>query len=341
MTVDDTKQPDRQLSPAADPESVSGFVARVLNQLSISAWLPGAFLIASLISLGWFWKSGEVSFSGIGSFIQVNWIPVLILALPALVIATLLTQAFSFEAIRALEGYWGHHGPASVLRSLGIRYQLARQRGLKMRQRKTLVTAFQRTKSRLSERRVDGLVLLAIENDLALVPRPPDLTENQHEEADELQLQWVKYCEPWDNAKLTRFELELKEFPEHSRIMPTKLGNILRTTEDRLRNTNGDLEGFVMAHRGVASARVLEHHDQFRTRLDMYCMLVFVAATAALVSLPLLWGMPILGQIAVPLALVAVSWASYRAALSSARGYVTTLRQIDAAALAALGSKTS
>lgn len=145
---------------ATPPDSVSGFVARVLDQLSISAWLPGAFLIAGLISLAWFWRSGEVTVAGIGSFISANWIPVLVLALPALVLATLLTQAFSFEAIRALEGYWGRGGLGSVLRHTGIRYQLARQKRLEKRQLKSLRKAFARTKKRLSEQRMLASVRL-------------------------------------------------------------------------------------------------------------------------------------------------------------------------------------
>lgn len=323
---------------ATPPDSISGFVARVLDQLSISAWLPGAFLIAGLISLTWFWRSGEVTVAGIGSFISANWIPVLVLALPALVLATLLTQAFSFESIRALEGYWSRGGLGSVLRSTGIRYQLAKQKGLEKRQRKSLRKAFARTKKRLSEQRIDGLILLGIENDLLLTPRPPDLTDEQHDEAD--RLDWLKLCDPWDNAKLKRFEIELDEFPQRSRIMPTRLGNILRTTEDRLQNTGGDLEGFVMTNRDSAHARVVIHHDQFRARLDMYCMLVFVAAFMALLAIPVLWGYAPLSQFGVPLGFVAVAWTSYAAALSSARGYTTALRQIDAASASRTFSET-
>ena len=112
--------------------------------------------------------------------------------------------------------------------------------------------------------------------------------------------------------------------------MPTKLGNVLRSAEDGIED-GGDLGGFVMRNRHFVPTRVLLHHDQFRTRLDMYCILVFVSAMAAIVSIPVLTDLPALGRISVVLALLVMSWASYGAALASARGYGTSLRQIDSA----------
>ena len=117
--------------------------------------------------------------------------------------------------------------------------------------------------------------------------------------------------------------------------MPTRLGNILRRAEDQLRNAGGDIEGFVMRNRHQVPSRVLIHHDQFRTRLDMYCTLVFVAAVLAISSIPALWALPTADRIAVALGFAIMAQASYGAAISSARGYSTVLRQIDAAISAA------
>jgi hypothetical protein len=322
---------------AAAPVNLSAFVARVLDQLSLSAWLPGAFLIFSAASVIWFRANGAVSFGGIGPFVKQNWVPVLVLALPALIITTLLTQAFSFDVIRSLEGYWRRRGPVSWLRTVCIKHQLHRKRSLQKRRTSALKAAFSEARPLLSADGIDWLVLLAIEMDLANAEQPAGMSPEQEKEAENLD--WVSYCEPWVTARLVRLRQDLREFPKDSRIMPTLLGNILRVAEDDLRNKNGDVEGFVMRNREIVPSRVLEHHDQFRTRLDMYCTLVFVAIAVAVASVPALWQTALLGRVAVPLALFLIALASYGAALSSARGYATVLRQIDLLVPSAVAKK--
>ena len=108
--------------------TLSQLLAKILNQLSLSAWLPSAALvliIAFILELGAnldpppprtlettshtttpSWTVNDVlahTFSTVGhaSFGAVTLLIVVI------VVATMITQAFSFEAIRLLEGYWG------------------------------------------------------------------------------------------------------------------------------------------------------------------------------------------------------------------------------------------
>jgi hypothetical protein len=97
-------------------DGISAFVARVLDQLSLSAWLPAAFLTASLALLLQF--RADMSASPLRAVRDLTGDPVrvLVLIVPTLVLATVVTQAFSFEAIRALERYWHRRGPASPLR---------------------------------------------------------------------------------------------------------------------------------------------------------------------------------------------------------------------------------
>ncbi|MEO6702687.1 MAG: hypothetical protein ABIP57_14490 [Jatrophihabitantaceae bacterium] len=111
-------------------ESLSQFGARVLNQLSITAWLPAAALVlcvAFILDLGGALDArvtvpaangagGRVArlhpgiadpltaamhtLSGVG-------LGGALLLIVAMTVLTMLTQAFAFEAIRVLEGYWG------------------------------------------------------------------------------------------------------------------------------------------------------------------------------------------------------------------------------------------
>ncbi|MDQ0095011.1 hypothetical protein [Paeniglutamicibacter psychrophenolicus] len=312
---------------SVEPDNFSAFGARVLNQLSVSAWLPGAFLIVCAALLAWFRAKKVITLSGIDTYVEDNWVPLLVLALPALVMTTLITQAFAFESIRSLEGYWRRRGPASWWRSFCIWRKLRKKKALTSRFHAAQARAFHGARPTLLKRRISAAVLLAVEANVANVEPPPGISEEQLSQANDLE--WWKSCKPWDSAKLLRLDQDLNEFPEDNRIMPTTLGNILRAAEDQLRNTNGDIEGFVMRHRHLVPSRVLAHHDQFRTRLDMYCTLVFVAATVAMASVPALWDLPAVDRMVVPLVLLVTSCVSYGAALSSARGYRTALRQID------------
>lgn len=117
--------------------------------------------------------------------------------------------------------------------------------------------------------------------------------------------------------------------------MPTQLGNVLRSTEVRLRHAAGDVSSFALRRRKLADARTQLQHDQFRTRLDMYCTLVFVALFLAALSPWLLRGVSHenredLVQWLIPSGLfLALAFASYKAAVASARGYCSILRVMD------------
>jgi hypothetical protein len=113
------------------------------------------------------------------------------------------------------------------------------------------------------------------------------------------------------------------------------LGNLIRATEDRLKNVvDQDLEGFVLQQRVNVSSRVQQQHDQFRARLEMYCILVFVSGLLAAVTPGLLIGRSIrIWEIyAILGGFAAVSFSSYQAAIASARGYCAALKQMDKAA---------
>lgn len=99
----------------AESDGLSQLVARILNQLSVSAWLPSAALvlvIAFLIHLVAAVDAAShprplVAISAAFAALGTTKYGGIILMLSAVVVLTMLTQAFSFEFIRMLEGYWG------------------------------------------------------------------------------------------------------------------------------------------------------------------------------------------------------------------------------------------
>jgi hypothetical protein len=144
---------------------------------------------------------------------------------------------------------------------------------------------------------------------------------------------WRDEADAWRLARVDRLLAEYNSYPVDSRILPTRLGNLIRTTEDKLKEAGGDVRSFVFRQRDKVSRRVQVQHDQFRTRLDMYCTLVFVSMFLMLIAPAVLAGRIGVAATAITIGCFAVmSVASYLAALASASGYCTTLMQMNEAA---------
>lgn len=305
------------------PEGVSAFVAKVLDQLSLSAWLPAALLSVSVPLLLQFRWQGSVDLRAALAAITENPIPVLLLAVPVLVLATLATQAFSFGAIRALEGYGLRRWPLRWLRSLMIRWQVRRWRRLRDRHSRYARQAFDNAESRWAGEPAEVvLALRAAAHGL----KPLNLSDPQLANRFS-KLDWRTECDPWDLARVDDAAESEAEFPEESRILPTRLGNLIRSTEDSLTREGGeDLVTFALRRRALLERRVRIQHDQFRTRLDMYCTLVFVNVGLAGLAIALLLGeVGFPGPQLIAAGFVLLGFISYQAALASARGYCTIL----------------
>ena len=71
-------------------------------------------------------------------------------------------------------------------------------------------------------------------------------------------------------------------------------------------------------------------HDQFRSRLNIYCLLAFIFSNLAIVSPIALvhHRIDLTGGIMFAIVYAILALVSYRAAIASARGYVSVLRAI-------------
>jgi hypothetical protein len=312
---------------------VSAFVARVLNQLSLSAWLPSAFLTVAGSFLLQFRAQRSLGLARAATSLTKDPATVLILAVPVLVISTLITQAFSFEAIQTLEGYWRRPVVTSLVRNPMIRWHVYRKTWLRTRRKKACARAFANARPLLLDAKVPHPIVDALEAS-ALGADLPTLAPEYVDRFN--RMSWRSRCNAWELARVD-YLLNAEESypPQSSRILPTRLGNLIRATEDRLKNVvDQDLEGFVLQQRVNVSSRVQQQHDQFRARLEMYCILVFVSGLLAAVTPGLLIGRSIrIWEIyAILGGFAAVSFSSYQAAIASARGYCAALKQMDKAA---------
>ena len=87
-------------------ETLSQFLARILDQLSVSAWLPAAILVTYIVVAACLRDACGQFHKALATLTSLN-AATIILITGSVILTTTLTQAFEFEAIRVLEGYWG------------------------------------------------------------------------------------------------------------------------------------------------------------------------------------------------------------------------------------------
>jgi hypothetical protein len=313
----------------ASPEGLSAFVARVLGQLTLSAWLPAGLLTASLAVLLEFRSAKAANVLHAVGALTADPVRVLVVMIPLLVIATVVTQAFSFEALRTLEGYW--RGLASMPRTLMIWWHLRRKNSIEKRLQDAYKEALDDAEERIIRAGVPGPVFSAFRADMC--GDSNEFAENAEieGEVDEFGENWRFYCRPWHLSRIDQLRRDKRLYPEDNRILPTKLGNLMRATEDGLDNASGDVQGFVFRRYAMASRPVQLQHDQFRNRLDMYCTMVFVSASLALLAPAILIdsGIKNLAIVIISGVFTSLSIATYQAAIASANGYCAALKEMD------------
>ena len=270
----------------------------------------------------------------LGDLFDTPPVGLLVGVLFALVLTTMVTQAFEFEAIRMLEGYWGNRrflqGPARGC----IAWQRRRRDQLIEQRNDLRLRAF--VKADLTGRGLvppqKGYIVEIIRADLE--GQTSALTKGwfgKRRARETEAFDWQPFAPADLMHQLEAVEATIDEYPASHRVMPTKLGNTLRAVEEVLPlGGEDDLEGAVIRRWSETSDAVQKEHDQYRTRLDMYCTLVFVFVALAVIG-PLLLphGHGYLRAAVVTLvAFLALALVSYRAAIASARGYTTVLKTI-------------
>ncbi len=317
--------------PADQPmrsPGLSAFVARVLDQLAISSWLPAVMLIGVGALLVQLQQSGNLDIpAAIEALASKPWGAIIILIF-ALVLASMVTQAFSFQAIRILEGYWGPSRLSQWATRQAVRRQLNQYHQAHSKVQDLEKQAF--ATARLKLRTVHpGDVINALEDRIQRLPAGEVKARNTVEAIQAAnQISWRYHADPAAIAVLDRAYTRVAGFPNQPhRLLPTELGNTIRASEDKLNQVGGDLEGFVMRNYQWIPARLMIQHDQFRDRLDMYSSLVFVFLLLAAGAVPLLayCAQYMLGSLAGASILLLGALLSYKAGVASAQGYGVTL----------------
>lgn len=305
--------------PRDAPAGLSEFVAKILDQLSLSAWLPGTVLVLGITLILQLWSQNDRDLvEAVTSFSDQSFAFFAALVI-GVIAATTVTQAFEFEFIRVLEGYWGSGLVGSSLSSVAISLQSRKRRLYEARLTRRNKRAFYRTRPLLLKK--PRQVVDYWENDVLGKPSiaPPGF--------ETVPLNgWHLFADPRDMRGLEALRAKQRSFPRVERILPTSLGNTLRSYERSVPAKGFELEAFILDNTDDIPGALREQHDQFRTRLDMYCTLVLVFLVLALGG-----GFALGGRVAWPFGLqfgifcLLISWVCYRAAIASAHGYGVVL----------------
>lgn len=311
------------------PDGISAFIANVLDQLSTTAWLPAAMLVGVGSLLVQLHQNGNLNVAQAVQDLATKPWGVIIILVFGLVLTTMVTQAFSFGAIRVLEGYWGPGRLVERFLSRSVSREVRTWEGVEDRVRLLDQELFESARARLlAEEDRDHIDVWE-----AQVYQTPRATRRQQDPAiinAANAIEWREKADPGKAAVLYRLHMRLSDFPSAPhRFLPMRLGNILRAAEEQLGERGAALERFVLRNYAKVPSRLMAQHDQFRNRLDMYCVLAVVFILLGLGSVPLLLGTISVAWWAAPLGglllFVALAWVSYRAAIASARGYGATL----------------
>lgn len=331
-------------------ETLSQFVARVLDQLSLSAWLPSAALVLS-VALIFNLASVLESVSGpcgpVKGAASCNASAALgeaasrmanislggaALILISIIVFTMLTQAFAFEAIRVLEGYWGTSAPLE---------RLARQRCAKYRKRRItldaahtalLRSAWQGAREKISteqSERVKAGKAPVVTPDMleffeaALHRRKATVSLSEDEKARVSGLPWERHADPDTLRRMVSVDKQRQDYPAPHRALPTRFGCVMRSHEDA--TGVPDLESWVQDNFDALPASLQQTHDEHRTRLDLYCSMVFVVGLVLVIGVVRM--LPEHPGFAAAVAGISAStmWLSYRSAIAAARAYGSIL----------------
>lgn len=321
--------PKQAQSTPSSKDSLSALVAKILDQLSLTSWLPAAVLVAGIAVLFQFRTDKRIDLLQAITKLSTDPFQLLVIMIPILIIATLITQAFSFTAIRFLEGYWSRGWLAASLGPVFSRMQLSKKSRLINKQKKFQLKAFNFARHEMLKIGINHGIVCTLE--AKIYGKKPYFDLSEKDAADLHALKWEDFCRPWQVQRLDQLRGALPLFPRQSRILPTALGNRLRATEDTLKNTNGNLEGFVNGRWEIIPIHLRVNHDEFRDRLEMYCTLVFVAVFLCIASIPILLveEIQLWQTMSMSVGFLALAVVSYSAALTSANAYCSVLKEID------------
>ena len=340
-----------ELATSKATETLSQFVARVLNQLSLSAWLPSAALVLGatwILTLGahvdaTHAKEGTGGWAAVSASLeQVADIGVggALLLFAAVVVLTTMTQAFSFEAIRFLEGYWGTSRVAEYFADKRTNRFATKAGRLRSRYQELTDRAWAQALIAIEDERSRALRAGETDNDALewsseqltylgarLRRKDTDVRLTRQDRFAALQIPWEHFAPADLLRRRVSVDKKLRDYPVRGRSLPTRLGNVLRAHEDR--TGRREVETLALEAYDDLPLGVKVRHDEHRNRLDLYASLMFVELALIALALARFFPSP-QPWFCAPAAVsgLILMIVTYRAAIASARIYGIMLLDI-------------
>lgn len=312
---------------------LSAFLGKVFGQLSLSAWLPAAMLVGNVAVLLQLHTDRNLNVASAIDNLVGKPLGIVIVVVFAVVLAAIVIQAFEFETIRLMEGYRdSSNGVFQALAAVRIQRYVSKRKKLEKKRDRATQNAFMQARRAMLE--VEGAYdrgqLDIIEDEIFHRPRPPATDKEILNRA--MTINWAQHASAAALYRVDALRAQLNDFPDPDRILPTRLGNILRAAEDRLRllrETNQGLETFVIRYYDQLPTTLRSQHNHYRTRLEMYCSLILVFLALAVTAAASLGNVqPAWGGILATTAYLGMAQVSYEAAATSARHYGEILGEI-------------
>lgn len=295
--------------------------ARIGRYFSLVSLLPSLFLSAWTVVLSavgaWSGTPNPKGLVGALTAISLSgyaWI------LLATVTFALFLHPLQLGMTRLLEGYWGSSRVATVLLRLRIMHYRKQRARLNAR------------RSRLDRQRERVLRKILIRNYLAELATSPDTAKDPLTmDSSEFRKELLKllphkkaHAASGAHAALDSIPHQLERYPASRRMMPTRLGNALRSAEDRI-GTQYGLDAIRTApHVALVAPELHSSYLQdTRQQMDTSIRLCVVALLAALETAAALLtdGWWLLAALAPHL----LAWTAYRAAVAAAEQYMATV----------------
>jgi hypothetical protein len=318
---------DQRASPRMPSESLSQLVARILDQLSVSAWLPAVALVGGLTSLVVLHQEDYAVRDATRAVANAGWLG-LVAIIGAVIVATMVTQAFQFESIRLLEGYWDSSRVGSWLSNTLSQTHIRRRNGLEAEGSTLRLNAYAVARQRMLDGGIPSQIVDAVERNFHGYPSEPSTPDDVRQRA--LLIDWRSFGPVNDVRRLAAIDVQRARIPRRDfRVLPMTLGNVLRSYEEISHDpASGSLEGMVRRQLHLLPDHLRVELQQFKARLELYCSMIYVLLLLGASGVALSnWAQPWWATAFATVTALLVHL-SYRAAIASAEGYGSCLVEI-------------
>jgi hypothetical protein len=238
----------------------------------------------------------------------------LVLLVAAIALLTMITQAFEFEAIQLFEGYWGRNPVVNKIAALRCGHYAKKRIHLQSKSDTISDMAFCYAKQKM----LDNLSLSTV-NLIEAQRKNGKIRASKRRQKAARAIIWEAYARLGDLRRLERLDALLREYPAEHRLLPTRLGNTLRSYEDQVHDPKGRLQWLVTRVFDQLPPALQADLDHYHSRLQLYCSLVIVLVIGGVSGIYFLPGISL--KVTGIVITMFLAWLSYRAAITSARAY--------------------